>query len=59
MKEKFLIKDKTTKRHNDKTTKRHNDKTTKRQTSGFLGSTLDRKANSRILPSFFKFHSIR
>jgi len=49
MKEKFLVKEKTTKRQNDKTTKRHNDKTTKRQTSGFLGSTLDRKANSRYL----------
>jgi len=34
MKEKFLIKDKTTKRQNDKTTKRQNDKTTNKRVSG-------------------------
>ena len=40
MKEKFLVKEKTTKRQNDKTTKRQNDITTKRQNdkqAGFWG----------------------
>ena len=34
MKEKFLVKEKTTKRQNDKTTKRQNDKTTNKRVSG-------------------------